>query len=93
MALTAWEFRNKLSAILSAAQHSGQRYVDVDSGQMDDEFGDKPRSTDSMPICHKIMTRLMRPGDSILQDTGEGEHSRMMVRYKLDATHDNERER
>jgi len=56
MILTAWGFRNKLSAILSAAKHRGQPYVDMDSGQMDDEFGDEPRSSDSMPICHDIMT-------------------------------------
>lgn len=87
MGPTAWEFRNKLSAILSAAKYSGQSYVDVDSSHIDGELLDDPSSTDTMPICHDIMTRLMRPGDSILKETGEGKHATMTIRYILKPDH------
>jgi hypothetical protein len=33
MTPTAWDFRNKLLAILNAARHSGEIYVDVGIGQ------------------------------------------------------------
>jgi hypothetical protein len=81
---TPWEFRNKLLATLSAAKYRGQPYIDVDSGHIDGELEDDPGSSAySMPIRHDIMTKLMRPGDSILKDTGEGEHATMMIRYVL----------
>lgn len=85
MGPTAWEFRNRLLAILSAAKYSGQPYVDVDSSHIDGELLDNPSSTDTMPICHDIMTRLMRPGDSILKETGEGKQATMTIRYILKA--------
>ena len=89
MTPTAWEFRNKLLAILSAAKYSGQPHVDVESSHIHKELGGDPNSTDRMPICHDIMTRLMRPGDSILKETGEGERATMLIRYLLKTQRDN----
>jgi len=83
MTPTAWEFRNKLLAVLSAARYSGQHYVDVDSSNIHKELGGDPNSTERMPICHEIMTKLMRPGDSILKEALDGERPNMVIRYIL----------
>jgi hypothetical protein len=88
MAATAWEFRNKLLAILSAANHSGQPYVDVDSGHIEKELQDDRGSS---LVCHDIMTKLMRPGDSILKETGQGEDATMMIRYVLKPEDENKK--
>ena len=77
-----WEFRNKLSAILSAAKYCGATYVDVDSARITGDT-DGPLAGSAIPICHDIMSRLMRPGDSILRESGEGEHGSMTIRYRL----------
>ncbi len=83
---TAWELRNKLLAILSAAKHIGKPYEDVESGNLFAELGGDPKSHLRMPICHDIMTRMMRPGDLILQDNQNGDRATMLIRYMLTTT-------
>jgi hypothetical protein len=91
MTLTAWEFRNKLLAILSAARHGGEPYVDVESGNLFAQLGGDSKSNLKMPTCHDIMTKMMRPGDLILQETPDGERATMRIRYVLKAKHENEK--
>ena len=86
MTPTAWDFRNKLLAILSTAKHSGKPYVDVESGNLFAELGGDPKSHLRMPICHDIMTRMMRPGDLILQENQNGDRATMLIRYILTTT-------
>ncbi len=81
MTPTAWEFRNKLLAILSGARHGGKPYVDVESANLFAQLGGDSKSNLRMPVCHDIMTKMMRPGDSILQETQNGESATMLVRY------------
>ena len=68
MSPTAWDLRNKLLAILNGAKHSGKFYVDLESGDLYAQTGGDPNSKPRMSICHHIMTRMMRPGDLILND-------------------------
>jgi hypothetical protein len=86
---TAWDFRNKLTVILNTAEHSGEAYVDVESGNLHAELGGDPNSNHRMPIFHEVMTRMMRPGDLILNETHNGDGATMLVRYILSAKHDN----
>ena len=86
MTPTAWDFRNKLLAILSAAKHSGKPYVDVESGNLFAELGGDPKSNLRVPICTDIMTKMMRPGDLILQDNPDGDRATMLIRYILTTT-------
>jgi hypothetical protein len=58
-------------------------FVDVESSNLHREMGGDPNSNYRMPILHEIMTRMMRPGDSILKDTGTGNSATMMIRYIL----------
>ena len=82
MAGTEWEFRNKLLAVLSAAKYAGQPYVDVDCGKLHGEMG---VDLDPTPVsrCRDIMTKLMRPGDSILEDSFDGQRASLLIRYIL----------
>jgi hypothetical protein len=89
MTPTAWDFRNRLLAILSAARHGGQPYVDVESSNLFAQLGGDPKSNLRMPIYHDIMTKMMRPGDLILQETGVGDRATMLIRYILKAKHEN----
>ena len=91
MTATAWEFRNKLLAILSAARYGGKPYVDVESSNLFAQLGGDSKSNLRMPICHDIMTKMMRPGDLILQDNQDGDRTTMQIRYVLKAKHENEK--
>jgi hypothetical protein len=86
MAATGWEFRNRLLAILSAANYAGQPYVDIDCSKV---HGDLGADLDPKPMSgyRDIMTKLMRPGDSILEDKMDGERAILMVRYLLKPKH------
>jgi hypothetical protein len=86
---TAWDFRNKLMAILNVAKHSGKPYVDVESGNLHKELGGDSNSHHTLPIFHEVMTKMMRPGDSILQEPRNEAGTTMLVRYILNAKHDN----
>ena len=82
MAGTEWDFRNRLLAVLSAAKYAGHSYVDVDCSKIHQEIG---VDLDSTPpsSCRDIMTRLMRPGDSILEDSIDGKRATLLIRYIL----------
>ena len=89
MTPTAWDVRNKLMAILNAAKHSGEPYVDVESSNLHNEMGGDPNSHHQMPIFHDVITKMMGPGDSILKETGNGTGATILVRYFLKAKHEN----
>ena len=89
MTPTAWDVRNKLMAILNAAKHSGAPYVDVESSNLHNELGGDPDSPHRMPIFHDVMTEMMRPGDSILKETRNGDGATILVRYIIKAKHEN----
>jgi hypothetical protein len=87
MTPTAWDFRNKLTVILNTAKHSGKPYVDVESGHLHKELGGDSKSHHRLPIFHEVMKKMMRPGDSILQE-GRDDGATMLVRYLLNAKQD-----
>jgi hypothetical protein len=87
MTPTAWEFRNKLTAILNEARHNGEAHVDVESGNLHTELGGDPNSYHRMPIYHEVMTRMMRPGDAILNESRTSDGATMLIRYILNAKH------
>jgi hypothetical protein len=88
MSPTAWHLRNKLVAILNGAKHSGKSYVDLESGDLYAQTGGDPNSKPRMSICHHIMTRMMRPGDLILNESRNGERATILIRYRLKTKND-----
>ena len=88
MTPTAWDFRNKLLAILNGAKHSGKSYVDLESGNLYAQTGGDPNSKPRMSMCRDIMTRMMRPGDLILNESWNGAGATILIRYSLKAKND-----
>jgi len=86
---TEWDFRNKLLAVLSAARHKGMPYVDVESRNLFAELGGGSKTNLRVRKCHEIMTRMMRPGDAILEETQNGDRATLLVRYILNAKREN----
>ena len=72
MTPTAWDLRNKLLAILNEAKHSGKPYLDLESGSSLCSDWGYPNSKPRMSICHDILTRMMRPGDRVLNESRTG---------------------
>ena len=89
MTATAWDVRNKLLAILNGARHSGKPYVDLESGSLYAETGGDANSKRRMSICHDVMTRMMRPGDVVLNESRNGEGATILIRYSLKTKHVN----
>ena len=89
MTLTAWDFRNKLLAILNEAKHSGKSYLDLESGSLFSQMGGDPNSKPRMSICHDIMTRMMRPGDRVLDESRNADGPTLLIRYSLKHQPDN----
>lgn len=83
MTPTAWDFRNKLLAILNEAKHSGKPYLDLESGSLCSQIGGDPNSKPKMSICHDIMTKMMRPGDRVLNESRNGDGPTLSIRYSL----------
>jgi hypothetical protein len=89
MTPTAWDFRNKLLAILNEAKQSGKAYLDLESGSLYSQMGTDPNSKPRMSICHDTMTRMMRPGDRVLSESRNGDGATLLIRYSLKPKHDN----
>jgi hypothetical protein len=83
MAPTAWEIQNRLAAILNFASKSGKSYVDVESNSLQKQLANSSSSDRSMSVCYDVMIKLMRPGDSILQESPIGKSATLAIRYMV----------
>ena len=83
MAPTAWEIQNRLAAILNFARQSGQSYIDVESNSLQKQLANFSSSNRSMSLCRDVMIELMRPGDSILQQSTIGKSATLAIRYMV----------
>ena len=78
---TAWEFQNQLMAILNGARQSGEPHIDVESGDLHTQVGEDPKSTNRISVCCEVMRKMMRVGDSIVNEPPSGEGATLMIRY------------
>ena len=77
MAPAAWDIRNTLVAILNAAQRSGKPYVvDIQPSDLDEAITADRETRVCGVMQHDIMTRMMRPGDRVLEDSHDGLYCR-----------------
>jgi hypothetical protein len=83
MAPTAWEIQNRLAAILNFAKQSGKSYIDVESNSIHKQLANFSSSERSVSVCHDVMIKLMRPGDSILQESPVGKSTTLAIRYMV----------
>ena len=83
MAPTAWEIQNRLAAILNFARQSGKSYIDVESNSLQKQLANFAISDRSLAVCRDVMIKLMRPGDSILQESPIGKSETLAIRYMV----------
>jgi hypothetical protein len=83
MAPTAWEIQNRLAAILNFAKKSGKSYIDVESNSLHKQLANFSSSDRSMAVCRDAMIKLMRPGDSILQESPGEKSATLAIRYRV----------
>jgi hypothetical protein len=83
---SAWEFQNRLTAILNSARRSGMPYDDVESGHLHKQAGGYSNSNERMPVCCEVMKRMMRRGDSVVKELTTRRNTTLVVRYMLQAT-------
>ena len=76
---TAWDFQNQLMAILNAARQSGKHHIDVESNHLHSQMIVHRDSTHKMALCCEVMIRMMRTGDSILNELPDGKG--VTIRY------------
>ena len=78
---TAWDFQNRLMAILNGARQSGKSYVDIESGNLHEQVGGYPNADHKMPVCCEVMRRMMRTGDAVLEEPTSEQGAKLMIRY------------
>jgi hypothetical protein len=81
MTPTAWDFQNRLMAILNSARQSGQPYVDVESGSLHKQVGGYSDPDHRLRVCCEVMRKLMRAGDSIVKESASDQGATLIVRY------------
>ena len=80
---SAWDFQNKLMVMLNAARQSGQPHIDVESGHLYSQLAEPLDPNRKMSVCCEVMRKMMRPGDSIVNDPPIGEDAKLMIRYRV----------
>jgi 5-methylcytosine-specific restriction protein A len=83
MAPTAWDFQNRLVAILNRARQSRQSFVDIESGSLHKEVGGYPDPNHRMTVCCEVMRKLMRTGDSVIKEPLGGQDATLVIRYTV----------
>ena len=76
---TAWDFQNQLMAILNAARQSGKPHIDVESNHLHARLVGHSDSTHETALCCDVMIRMMRAGDSIVNELPDGKG--VTIRY------------
>jgi hypothetical protein len=76
---TAWDFQNQLMAILNAARQSGKPHIDVESSRLHAQSIGDPDSAQRTAVCCDVMIRMMRVGDSIVNELPDG--NGVTIRY------------
>ena len=80
---TAWDFQNRLVAILNRARQSRQSYVDIESVNLHKEVGGYPNPNHRMPVCCEVMRKLMRAGDSVIKEPLGEQDATLIIRYAV----------
>ncbi|HXG52294.1 MAG TPA: hypothetical protein VNN77_12935 [candidate division Zixibacteria bacterium] len=82
---SAWDFQNRLTAILNSARQNGQPYIDVESDQLHRQVDANLNANQTMPVCWDVMIRMMRAGDAVLREPANGQTGNLVIRYNIRA--------
>jgi 5-methylcytosine-specific restriction protein A len=55
-------------------------HIDVESGHLHTQVGEDPNSN-RISVCCEVMRKMMRIGDSIVNEPPSGEGATLMIRY------------
>jgi hypothetical protein len=80
---TAWEFQNRLMAILNSARKGGKPYIDVDAGRLHKQVAGYLNSRHRLPVCCEVMKRMMRAGDLVLKESESKQGRKLLIRYNV----------
>jgi hypothetical protein len=83
MSATAWEFQNRLTAILNGARKNGKPFVDVTSGNLFKQVEGQEVANLKLPLCCDVMRKMMRSGDTVLKEPPRGQDAKLTIRYQL----------
>jgi hypothetical protein len=83
MSPTAWEFQNRLMAILNSARQSGKPYIDVEADHLHKQVAGYPNSHPRMPVCCEVMKKMMRAGDLVLKESESKQDAKLVIRYNV----------
>lgn len=81
--MTAADFRAGLGRILAKTERSGDKFADVNSGNLHREVGGYPGPNHRMPVCCAVMRAFMRAGDRVLAEPPKGKGASLTIRYTL----------
>src|SRR5262249_65806 len=76
---------------LAASERIGCEIDDIIGGDKKLDFTKPlydPNSKPRMSICHHIMKMMSRPGDLILNESGNGDRATILIRYRLKTKND-----
>jgi len=79
----ASDFQRALQDILDSAERDGKAYVEVVSGGLHRLVGGYPGSNHRMPVCCRIMRRMMQSGDEVVNEPPKGAGATLIIRYHL----------
>jgi hypothetical protein len=80
---TAWDFQNRLMAILNSARQSGKSYIDVEAGHLHKQVAGYPNAHPRMPVCCEVMKKMMRAGDLVLEESESKRGAKLLIRYNV----------
>jgi hypothetical protein len=80
---SAWDFQNRLMAILNGARQTGKEYVDIESSNLHKQVGGDPSSNHRMPLCWDVMRRMMRAGDAVIEEPTTERGAKLIIRYMV----------
>jgi hypothetical protein len=81
--MKADDFRTALRRRLKAAEKSGGKFVDVNSGKLHREIGGYPGPSHRMPVCCEVMRSEMTIGDRIIAAPKKGNGASLTISYRL----------
>ncbi len=77
------DFRRALRSRLKAAEKSGAKFVDINSGKLHREIGGYPSASHRMPVCCEVMRSEMTIGDRIVAAPKKGNGASLQIAYRL----------
>jgi hypothetical protein len=81
--MNADDFSSALKNEFFVAQRKGNKFVDINAGNLHRQVGGYPGTSHRMPICCDVMKAAMKGGDQVLEQPPKGKGASLTIRYML----------